>query len=214
PIRVTQTLKPVSVKEISPGVFIFDMGQNMVGWCRIHVRGKAGDTMTLRHAETLKPDGSLYMANLRGAEVTDIYTLRGGGTETWEPRFVTHGFRFVEVTGFPGRPDLNSIEGRVVNDDLPSAGNFACSNDLLNKIYHNIVWGTRGNYRSMPTDCPQRDERQGWLGDRGEESRGEMYMFDNAALMSKWLLDMQDSQKDTGSVPDVCPAHAPIHPDK
>jgi alpha-L-rhamnosidase len=213
PIRVTQTLKPVSMKEIKPGVFIYDLGQNMVGWCRIHVRGRAGDTVTLRHAETLKPDGSLYMANLRGAEVTDTYTLRGTGAETWEPRFVTHGFRFVEVTGWPGQPGLDSIEGRVVNDDLPVAGDFSCSNDLLDKIYHNVVWGTRGNYRSMPTDCPQRDERQGWLGDRSEECKGESYLFDMSALYAKWRQDMADAQRDNGSLPDVAPNYWPIYSD-
>ena len=213
PIRVTETLKPVSVKEIHPGVFIYELGQNMVGWCRLHVSGAVGTQVTLRHAETLKPDGSLYMANLRGAEVTDIYTLRGGGTEMWEPRFITHGFRFVEVTGFPGKPDLNSIEGRVVNDDLPVAGNFLCSNDLINRIYHNIVWGTRGNYRSLPTDCPQRDERQGWLGDRSEECKGEAYLFDISALYAKWRTDMADAQRANGSIPDVAPSYRPIYSD-
>ena len=213
PIRVTGTLKPVSVKEIKPGVFIYDLGQNMVGWCRLHVAGPAGTQVTLRHAETLKPDGSLYMANLRGAEVTDIYTLNGGGKETWEPRFVTHGFRFVEVTGFPGTPDLNSIEGRVVNDDLPVAGSFLCSNDLINHIYTNIVWGTRGNYRSLPTDCPQRDERQGWLGDRSEECKGESYLFNIAALYTKWRQDMADAQRTNGVIPDVAPAYWPIYSD-
>ena len=167
----------------------------------------------LRHAETLKPDGSLYMANLRGAEVTDIYTLKGGDQETWEPRFITHGFRFVEVTGFPGKPDLNSLEGHVVNDDLPSAGSFSCSNELINRIYTNIVWGTRGNYRSIPTDCPQRDERQGWLGDRSEECKGEAYLFDISALYSKWRQDMADAQRTNGSIPDVAPAYWPIYSD-
>ena len=213
PIRVTGTLKPVSVKEIKPGVFIYDLGQNMVGWCRLQVSGKAGTTVTLRHAETLKPDGSLYMANLRGAEVTDVYTLRGGGMETWEPRFVTHGFRYVEVTGFPGKPDLNSLEGRVVNDDLPGVGNFLCSNELLNRIYTNIVWGTRGNYRSLPVDCPQRDERQGWLGDRSEECKGEAYLFDIAPLYAKWRQDMADAQHTNGIIPDVAPAYWPIYSD-
>jgi len=213
PIRVTETLKPVSVKEIKPGVFIYDLGQNMVGWCRLLVSGAAGTQVTLRHAETLKPDGSLYMANLRGAEVTDIYTLKGAGREIWEPKFITHGFRFVEVTGFPGKPDLNSIEGRVVNDDLPTAGTFLCSNDLINRIYTNIVWGTRGNYRSLPTDCPQRDERQGWLGDRSEECKGESYLFNIAALYTKWRQDMTDAQRPNGVIPDVAPAYWPIYSD-
>jgi alpha-L-rhamnosidase len=213
PIRVTGTLKPISVKEIRPGVFIYDLGQNIAGWCRIHVKGPAGTAAMLRHAETLNPDGTLYMANLRGAEVSDIYTLKGGSKETWEPRFITHGFRYVEVSGFPGRLDLNSLEGRVVNDDLPSAGYFACSSDILNRIYTNIVWGTRGNYRSMPSDCPQRDERQGWLGDRSEECKGESYLFDMAPLFAKWRQDMADAQRTNGVIPDVAPAYWPIYSD-
>ncbi len=213
PIRVTGTLKPVSVKELRPGVYIFDMGQNIAGWCRLHVSGPAGTSVTLRHAETLKPDGSLYMANLRGARVTDTYILRGNGNEVWEPRFTSHGFRYVEMTGYPGQPTLDSLEGRVVNDDLRTAGTFTCSNELLNRIYRAIVWGTRGNYRSMPTDCPQRDERQGWLGDRSEESRGETYLFDNSDLYAKWLQDTADAQRPSGSVPDVAPAYWPIYSD-
>jgi alpha-L-rhamnosidase len=213
PIRVTGTLKPVSVHEVSPGVFIFDMGQNMAGWCRLKVSGAAGTTVTLRHAETLKPDGTLYLANLRGAQATDRYTLRGGGMEIYEPRFTSHGFRYVEITGFPGKPTLNSIEGCVVNDDLKTAGEFETSNPLINKIYNAIVWGVRGNYRSIPTDCPQRDERQGWLGDRSEESRGETYLFDNSNLYAKWLQDIADAQKPSGSVPDVAPSYWPLYSD-
>jgi len=213
PIRVTATLPPVSVKEIQPGVFIFDLGQNIAGWCRLHVSGPAGTIVTLRHAETLRADGSLYRANLRGAEATDTYTLRGDGPETWEPRFVTHGFRYVEVTGYPGTPDLQSLEGRVVNDDLPTAGHFLCSNDLLNRIYTNIVWGTRGNYRSLPSDCPQRDERQGWLGDRSEECKGESYLFDIEPLYAKWRQDMADTQRPNGVLPDIAPAYWPIYSD-
>jgi alpha-L-rhamnosidase len=213
PIRVTGTIKPIAVNEVAPDVFIFDMGQNMVGWCRLKVSGAAGTEVSMRFAETLKPDGTLYLANLRGAKVTDTYTLKGQGVEIWEPRFVTHGFRYVEVTGFPGKPDLNSLEGRVVNDDLNTAGEFECSNELLNKIYRAIVWGVRGNYRSIPTDCPQRDERQGWLGDRSEESRGETYLFDNSNLYAKWLQDIADAQRDSGSVPDVAPAYWPIYSD-
>lgn len=213
PIRVTATLKPVSVHEVSQGVFIYDLGQNIAGWCRLKVSGPAGARVTMRHAETLKPDGTLYVANLRSAKAADTYTLKGGGTETWEPRFVTHGFRYVEVTGFPDRPDLDSIEGRAVNDDVPTSGYFLCSNDLVNHIYSNVVWGVRGNYRSIPTDCPQRDERQGWLGDRSEESRGESFFFDNAALYAKWMQDIGDSQHTNGSVPDVAPSYWPIYSD-
>jgi alpha-L-rhamnosidase len=213
PIRVTETLKPIAVTEPQPGVFVFDMGQNLVGWARLKVSGPAGTAVKMRFAETLNPDGTIYLANIRGAKVTDIYTLKGEGTEVWEPSFTYHGFRFVEVTGFPGKPTLEALEGRVVHDDVQRIGEFESSNALLNQIFKNVVWGTRGNYRSIPTDCPQRDERQGWLGDRSEESRGETYIYDNSALYAKWLQDFADSQKPTGSVPDVSPAHWPIYSD-
>jgi alpha-L-rhamnosidase len=213
PIRVTATLKPVALSKPKPDVYIFDMGQNMVGWCRLKVRGTRGTIVSLRHAETLKPDGTLYLDNLRGAKVTDLYTLKGEGTEVYEPRFTYHGFRYVELKGHPGRPTLATIEGRVVNDDLESAGEFTCSQPMINRIYHNVRWGVRGNYRSLPTDCPQRDERQGWLGDRAAESRGETYLFRNGALYSKWVQDIADAQKDTGSVSDVCPPYWPLYND-
>lgn len=213
PIRVTQTLTPLSVSEPQPGVFIYDLGQNMVGYCRLKVEGPAGTRVRLRHAETLKADGTLYLANLRGAKATDVYTLKGGGPEVWSPRFTYHGFRYVEVTGFPGRPPIDAIEGLVVHDDLEPTGKFACSNELLNQIHENVVWGMRGNYRSIPTDCPQRDERQGWLGDRFEVARGESYLFDVGAFYAKWVQDIRDSQKPSGSVPDVSPAHWPNYSD-
>lgn len=214
PIRVTGTIKPVSMHEINPGIYIYDLGQNISGWCRLHIVGPPRTRITLRHAETLRPDGNLYTANLRGAEATDTYIVGGSNqSETWEPRFVTHGFRYIEVSGWPGKPDLDSIEGRVVNDDLPAAGGFLCSDDLINRIYTNIVWGARGNYRSIPTDCPQRDERQGWLGDRSEECKGEAYLFNIAPLYSKWRQDMDDAQRANGVLPDIAPAYWPIYSD-
>ena len=147
------------------------------------------------------------------AKVTDLYTLKGQGREMWEPRFTYHGFRYVEVTGFPGQPALSSLEGRVVHDDLPAAGGFTCSNATLNRIYRAIYWGVRGNYRSIPTDCPQRDERQGWLGDRSAECHGESYLFDSRRLYAKWVQDMHDAQRDSGSIPDVVPDYWPIYND-
>jgi alpha-L-rhamnosidase len=213
PIRVTETIKPISYREVKPGVLIYDMGQNMVGWCRLKVKGAAETKVLMRFAETLNPDGTLYMANLRGAKVTDSYILHGGSKEVWEPRFTYHGFRYVEVTGLPGKTTLDAIEGRVVHDDLGYAGEFVCANPLLNQIWTNVFWGTRGNYRSMPTDCPQRDERQGWLGDRSEESRGESYLFDISKLYPKWLQDISDAQRPSGSIPDVAPAYWPIYSD-
>jgi alpha-L-rhamnosidase len=213
PLRVIETVRPIRLTQPQPGTWIYDLGQNLVGWCRLRVSGPAGTSVTLRHAETLKPDGTLYLDNIRSAKVTDIYTLKGKGREVYEPRFTYHGFRYVEVRGFPGKPDLSCLEGRVVHDDLEPAGAFSCSNPLLNRIYTNIVWGVRGNYRSLPTDCPQRDERQGWLGDRSAESKGETYLFNTAPLYSKWVQDMADAQKPSGSVPDVCPAYWPIYSD-
>ena len=211
PIRVTETLKPVAVTSPQPGVYIFDLGQNMVGWCRLKVKGPAGTTVSLHHAETLKPDGTLYVANLRSARTTDLYTLKGGGVEVYEPRFTYHGFRYVEVTGYPGKLDLTAIEGHVVHDDLQRAGEFVCSSELLNQIAHNIFWGVRGNYRSIVTDCPQRDERQGWLGDRSAEAGGEAYLFNIAPIYSKWLTDIADAQRADGCISDVCPAYWPFY---
>ncbi|MGA4577667.1 family 78 glycoside hydrolase catalytic domain [Limisphaera sp. VF-2] len=213
PIRVTQQLAPVGLTQPRPGVWIYDFGQNLVGWCRLRVRGPAGTTVQLRHAERLGPDGLLDMANLRGARQTDRYTLRGSGWEVYEPRFTYHGFRYVELTGYPGQPDLRTLTACVVHDDLRPAGDFACSYPLLNRIYQNVVWGVRGNYRSIPTDCPQRDERQGWLGDRSEECAGEAYLFDVANFYRKWMQDIVDAQRPSGSVPDVAPAYWPIYSD-
>jgi alpha-L-rhamnosidase len=213
PLRITEALTPISVKQLKPGVFIFDLGQNMVGWCRLRVSGPKGTTVTMRHAETLNPDGSLYVANLRTARATDNYTLKGVGVEEWEPRFTYHGFRYVEVTGFPGVPTESAIEGHVVHDDMEQAGEFTSSSAMLNKIHRNMFWGIRGNYRSIPTDCPQRDERQGWLGDRGQVSRSESYMFDVAAFYEKWMNDLEDGQKANGSVSDVMPNYWPLYHD-
>jgi alpha-L-rhamnosidase len=207
PIRVVKTIKPVKVTEPKPGVYVFDMGQNMVGWCRLRVAGPRGTEVTLRHSETLQRDGTLYLDNLRSARALDQYFLKGGGAESWEPRFTYHGFRYVEVRGYPGKPPLMALEGRVVHDDMRHIADFRSSNDLLNQLHHNIVWGVRGNYRSIPTDCPQRDERQGWLGDRSMVSRSESYLFDIAAFYTKWHHDLEDSQNQAGSIPDVSPAY-------
>jgi len=213
PLRVMETLTPKSMKRIRPGVFVFDMGQNMVGWARLSVTGPKGTVVTLRFAETLRPDGTLYLDNLRSARATDVYTLKGGPTEVWEPRFTYHGFRYVEVTGYPGTPSLRALTGRVVHDAIESAGEFESSDALLNRIYRNIYWGMRGNYRSIPTDCPQRDERQGWLGDRSVGSLSESYLFDVAAFYTKWATDLADSQREDGSIPDVAPNYWKMHND-
>ncbi len=213
PLKVTETLHPVKVTHRRPGVWVFDMGQNMVGWCRLHVSGKAGTKVILRHAETLAPDGSLYIDNLRSARATDTYILNGRGPEVWEPRFTYHGFRYVELIGYPGEPKLTALEGRVVHDALTPTSKFETSNAVLNRIHRNMVWGFRGNYRSIPTDCPQRDERQGWLGDRSLDSLSESYLFDVAAFYEKWMQDIADSQLPNGSIPDVAPSYWKVYKD-
>jgi len=207
PMRVTKTLTPIAITNPAPGVYVYDLGQNMVGWCRLKIKGNAGIAVKLRFAETLKADGNLYTANLRSAKAADIYTTKGGAEEIYEPRFTYHGFRYVEVTGYPSTPDLAAIEGHVVHDDLARAGEFQSSSALLNQFAHNIEWGLRGNYRSIVTDCPQRDERQGWLGDRAAECAGETSLFNIAPLYSKWLIDVADAQRPSGSIPDVAPAY-------
>jgi Alpha-L-rhamnosidase N-terminal domain./Bacterial alpha-L-rhamnosidase. len=206
PIKVMTTIQPVSIKQLKPGVHIMDMGQNMVGWLKMQVKGARGHKVTLRFAESLQPDGSLYVANLRDARVTDIYTLKGGGVESWHPSFVYHGFRYVEITNYPGEPKPEYFEGQVVYDAIQTIGQFTTSNEIVNAIYKNAWWGIAGNYKGMPLDCPQRNERMPWLGDRATGSLGESFLFDNQKLYAKWLQDIEEAQTEEGAIPDVAPA--------
>ncbi|SFE16877.1 alpha-L-rhamnosidase [Chitinophaga sp. CF118] len=205
PIRVMERIKPVTIREITPGVYIMDMGQNMVGWLQLKVKGSKGQQVSIRFAETVKKDGTLYMDNLRDAKVTDKYTLKGGAEETWAPSFVYHGFRYVEITGYT--PKLTDFEGQVIYDNLQTTGQFETSDPTLNQIYKNAYWGIRGNYKGMPVDCPQRNERMPWLGDRATGAHGESFIFDNAKLYAKWLDDIEDAQTAEGAIPDVAPAY-------
>ena len=187
-----------------------------------------GTEILLRHAETLQTAGSdkgmLYTANLRGAKCRDVYiaygSYRPGGnkanlldTEIYEPTFTYHGFRYAEITGLPEdyKPTVQTLTALAINTDLPRASSFETSNETINAVYRNIVRGTQGNYLSIPTDCPQRDERQGWQGDRAGEAQGEMYLFDNVAMYMKWLDDIEDSQRDDGNLSDVCPPFWPLY---
>lgn len=205
PVRVTQDIRPVSVSEPKKGTFVFDMGQNFAGWVRLKVRGPAGTRITLRYGEVLNPDGTLYTANLRGAKATDVYILKGQGTEVFEPHFTYHGFRYVEVTGFPGKPTLDSITGRVVHSDTPKTGRFVTSNDLINQLQSNIVWGQRSNFFSVPTDCPQRDERLGWMGDAQMFAPTASFNMDVSGFFTKWMRDVADAQRADGAFTDVSP---------
>jgi len=206
PMKVMQLIKPVSIKKLNSGKYVLDMGQNFAGLLQIKVQGKRGQKIQLRFAESLKTDGEIFTANLRDAKVTDIYTLKGIGTETWQPSFVYHGFRYVEITGFPGTPTINDFEGKLIYDALETTGSFTTSNSVINSIYKNAWWGIASNYKGMPVDCPQRNERQPWLGDRVVGAMGESYLFDNAKLYAKWMDDIQQSQTEEGSIPDVAPA--------
>ena len=204
-MAVMEILKPVKVTRLKPGVFIMDMGQNMAGWVRMKVKGKRGDKIKLRYGESLQSDGELYTENLRDAIATDIYTLKGSGKEKWAPRFVFHGFRYVEITNYPGTPRIDDFQGEVVYDNMQTTGSFETSNKTINAIYKNAYWGIRSNYKGMPIDCPQRNERQPWLGDRATGSYGESFIFDNEKLYAKWLDDIEESQTPEGSIPDVAP---------
>jgi alpha-L-rhamnosidase len=212
PMRVIETIQPVSLKEARPGVYIFDMGQNMAGWVRLRVKGEAGTKIRLRFGESMDAE-TLFTANLRSAKATDEYICRGEEIEEWHPRFVYHGFRFVELTGFPGTPDLKTIQGEVIHDDVARIGTFSSSNAVMNQTFKNAVWGIRDSYKGFPTDCPQRDERHGWLGDRGMGSRGESFVLNIANLYAKWIRDMCDAQADSGSILDVAPSHVTVFAD-
>jgi len=208
-IKIMDVIHPVSVKEIKPGIFIFDMSQNMVGWTQIKAHGKKGSTVKMRFAERLNDDGTIYTENLRTALCEDVYTFKGTGTEIWEPAFTYHGFRYVEVTGLDYKPTPETLTGKVVYDEMETTGHLETSNKTINSILKNAFHGIRGNYRGMPTDCPQRDERQGWLGDRSVNSYGESFIFNNNLLYTKWITDIADAQNDSGAVPNVAPPYLP-----
>jgi len=205
PARVTEDLAPRSVGHRDDGTAIVDLGQNIAGWVRLRAEGPAGTAIRLRFGEVLDGDGRLYTANLRSAHQTDTWVLAGTGEEVWEPRFTVHGFRYVEVAGYPAPLDPSAITGRVVESATEPAGTFACSDALVNQLQRNIVWGQRSNFLSIPTDCPQRDERLGWLADAQIFARTAAYNRDVAAFFTKWLVDVADAQSPEGAFPDVAP---------
>ena len=205
PVRLTEELAPVSVRQAQAGTYVFDLGQNMVGWARLKVQGPAGTIVRLRFGEMLTAEGTLYLDNLRGAKATDTYILSGSGLETFEPHFTFHGFRYVEVTGYPGEPGLDAVTGCVLHSEMPLAGVFECSDPMVNQLVKNIDWGQRGNFLSVPTDCPQRDERLGWMGDAQIFVRTAAGNRDVAAFFEKWMYDVADAQSPEGAFSDVSP---------
>lgn len=211
PIHPVERIKPIGMNEIDPGVFIFDLGQNFSGVCELKVKGPAGTRVQLRHGEMLHQDGRLMTENLRKAKATDVYILKGDPNgETWRPHFTFHGFQFVEVTGLPSPPTLDTITGVVIHSDTPLRSTFACSDDMVNQLFSNIVWTQRSNFLELPTDCPQRDERLGWTGDAQIYVRAATYNADTAAFYTKWLYDLEEAQGDNGAYPEFAP-HAMNH---
>lgn len=184
---------------------LFDLGQNMVGWVRFKGSAPAGTTIVIRFAEVLNADGSPYTTNLRSAHATDYYTFRGSGEEVWEPKFTFHGFRYVEIEGYAGPVARDTITGIVVHSEMDQTGSFECSDPLINQLQSNILWGQKGNFVDVPTDCPQRDERLGWTGDIQVFVSTAAFNMNVAAFMTKWAHDVSDSQNADGSIPSVVP---------
>ncbi len=215
PIRVTQELKVEQISEPAKGTYIFDFGQNASGYVRIKVKGPAGTKIRLRFGEVLDNDGTLYRANYRSAEATDYYVCRGEGEEVWEPTFTYRGFQLCEVTGWPGVPDRDSLTFRVLHSAAAPAGEFECSNWLINRVQRAITWGQRSNMHSVPTDCPQRDERLGWMGDAQIFAPTACWNMNMAPFFAKWMRDIVDSQAPDGATTDVAPTvvvHGPAAP--
>ncbi|MGE5609287.1 MAG: family 78 glycoside hydrolase catalytic domain [Bacillota bacterium] len=208
PMRVMKTINPVVVMTPKPGVYVYNLGQNITGWARIKVSGPAGAKLVMRFGERLKPDGTIDMSNIdpyvdKQLFQRDIYTLKGKGVETWEPRFTYHGFQYVQVeSSIPLYRE--SLQGCVVYTAFPKVGSFECSNPVINKLQKMTEWSYIGNFQCIPTDCPHR-EKNGWTGDAHLAAEAGMYNFDNAAGYTGWINSIKDAQFENGFVPDVVP---------
>ena len=205
PVKVIEEIKPIELLTTPKGEMVLDMGQNMVGWVRIKVKGNKGDELKIKFAEVLDKEGNFYTDNLRSAKATDTYILKGEGEEVYEPHFTFHGFRFVKLEGFHGTPDLDKITGVVIHSAMKPTGTFSCSDSLINQLQHNIQWGQKGNFLDVPTDCPQRDERLGWTGDAQVFSTTAAFNFDVASFYTKWMKDVAADQLPDGKVTHVVP---------
>ena len=212
PIQITKSIKPIELSSPKPGTYIYDFGQNFTGYVRLNVFGPRGSEVKLRFAELIYEDGNINVATVRGAPTNDIYILKGGGIESFEPHFTYHGFRFVEMTGFPGVPSLNTLEGLFFHSNVPKVGDFFCSNNLINQIHTNIIWGQLSNLMSIPTDCPQRDERHGWMGDAQLTVEEAIFNFNMNKFYAKYLRDIKLCQREDGSVSDVVPPYWSFYP--
>jgi len=205
PVRKIEEIRPIELIRTPLGETVLDLGQNMVGWLKFSVRGEAGREVVVHHAEVLDAEGNFYTENLRAAKQEIRYILKGGDTETFEPRFSFQGFRYVRLTGFPEPIRLEDFTGVVLHTDMASTGSFACSDPLVNQLQHNIRWGLKGNFLDVPTDCPQRDERLGWTGDAQMFVRTAAYLNQVAPFFAKWSRDLSADQLPNGGVPFVIP---------
>jgi alpha-L-rhamnosidase len=204
-VRRINELVPIKIFTSPSGDRVVDLGQNMVGWARLKVKGPAGTVVTLRHAEVLDRSGNVYTDNLRSAKSIVRYTLSGKGTEIFEPHFTYQGFRFIAVSGYPGKLARDSITGITLHSDMAVTGAFATSKPLIDQLQHNIRWGQKGNFFDVPTDCPQRDERLGWTGDAQVFAPTAAFNMDVDGFFSKWLKDLAADQLENGSIPFVVP---------
>lgn len=212
PIRIVEEIIPKIVAEPAEGSYVFDAGRNLAGWAAIRTSGEAGTTVRMRFAETLYDNGEVNQENLRNAKSEDIYILKGEGIETWEPSFTYHGFRYVQIDGLPSRPAEGDIVIKVVRSDVRTTGEFSCSNQLLNDI-HRMVYNTEAsNLHSVPTDCPQRDERMGWLNDMTVRIEQAIYNFDMSRFYPKFLTDITDTQDEYGTITCVAPFRFGMRP--
>jgi alpha-L-rhamnosidase len=205
PVRGFAVVKPKAITEPKPGAYVFDMGQNFAGVVRLKIDAEPDRPTTLRFAERLNPDGTIYTTNLREALATDTYVCSCQGQEIWEPRFTFHGFQYVEVTGLKSRPTEETITGIALSSDTPVVGSFSCSDPMLNLLFRNISWTQRANFIDIPTDCPQRDERLGWTGDAQVYLGTAALICDVQAFFTKWLVDLADGQRADGQFPMVAP---------
>lgn len=205
PVVVFSELRPKSITQPTPGAYVLDMGRNFAGVVRLKVKGTPGQSVRLRFAERLNPDGTIYTTNLRSARSIDTYVCKGEGVETWSPRFTFHGFQYVEVTGLKEAPGADTITGLAISSDTPVVGEFDCSDPMLNQLHSNVYWTQRANFIDIPTDCPQRDERLGWTGDAQAYIRTASLNTDVQAFFTKWLVDLTDGQRADGQFPMVAP---------
>jgi alpha-L-rhamnosidase len=206
PIKVVMDLEPVKLSNPSPGVYVYDFGQNISGWVRLDVEGPRDTVVTMKFSELIYENGTINRENLRTAEAADTYILKGSGIEVYEPRFTYHGFRYVQIEGFPGEPKLDTVLARVVRSAVETTGSFKCSNELINRIQNCAVWTEADNLMGVPTDCPQRDERLGWLNDATVRTEEAFYNFKLINLFKKWEQDIADTQgKNTGVIADTAP---------